>query len=78
MDVMSCLGAADEQGLTGAAEASLPIAWSPAREAEPPCRHRARAVIWNEDLIALESYGGASAGCGVNGGPDCGVLGHNR
>jgi integrase len=28
------------------------IEWNPAREVEPPRRHRPRAVVWTEDLIA--------------------------
>nr|WP_194891428.1 tyrosine-type recombinase/integrase [Catenulispora pinisilvae] len=38
-------------GLNAALRRGL-IAWNPAREAEPPRRHRPRAVVWTEDLIA--------------------------
>jgi len=38
-------------GLNAALRRGL-IEWNPAREAEPPRRHRPRAVVWTEDLIA--------------------------
>src|SRR5256714_93095 len=38
-------------GLNAALRRGL-IEWTPAREAEPPRRHRPRAVVWTEDLIA--------------------------
>lgn len=37
-------------GLNAALRRGL-IAWNPAREAEPPRRHRPRAVVWTEDLV---------------------------
>ena len=38
-------------GLNAALRRGL-IEWNPAREAEPPRRHRPRAVVWTEDLVA--------------------------